>query len=107
MEVLPFIEANTPPGSAIGMTGGGNVGYFIRGRTIVNMDGLINSHEYFQAVQEGRAPIFLKQRGLDVVFANTRLMEQPPYFGQFTPYLQSYNSYGGKDLFYLLEAPKY
>src|SRR3990172_13312504 len=46
MEVLPYLEENAPPGSVIGMTGGGNVGYLIHDRTIVNMDGLINSNEY-------------------------------------------------------------
>jgi hypothetical protein len=33
---VPF-EQHTPSGAIIGMTGGGNVGYFIHGRTIVNM----------------------------------------------------------------------
>ena len=56
MEVLPFIEANTPPGDIIGMTGGGNTGYFIHDRTIVNMDGLINSYDYFHALQNREAP---------------------------------------------------
>lgn len=107
MEVLPFLEENTPENAVIGMTGGGNVGYFIRNRTIVNMDGLINSPEYFKAVQAGTAAIFLKERGVMVVFANPRLLEYPPYYGQFAPYLQSYATHGGKDLLYLLEKPKY
>ena len=49
MEAATFIETHTEPGSLVGMTGGGNVGYFIQDRTIVNMDGLINSYPYFQA----------------------------------------------------------
>ncbi len=32
----------TEPGSLIGSTGGGVLGYFTQGRTIVNLDGLIN-----------------------------------------------------------------
>ncbi len=107
MEVLPAIEEMTPPGSIIGMTGGGNVGYFIHDRTIVNMDGLINSYEYFQALQKGQAAIYLKQRGMDIVFANPALLSLPPYYGQFAPYLWSYGSYGGKDFLYLLDKPKY
>jgi hypothetical protein len=107
MEVLPFIEEATPAGSVIGMTGGGNVGYFIQDRTIVNMDGLINSYEYFQALKNGEAATYLKQNGMDIVFANPGLLTLPPYFGQFNPYLESYGAYGGKDFLYLLEKPKY
>ncbi len=107
MEVLPFIEANTPPGSIIGMTGGGNAGYFIRDRTIVNMDGLINSYDYFHALQNGEAPIYLSQHGTTIIFANPGLLSLPPYNGQFAPYLENYNEYGGKKFMYLLEKPKY
>jgi hypothetical protein len=107
MEVIPYLEENTPPGALIGMTGGGNVGYFIHDRTIVNMDGLINSYDYFKAVQNGSAQMYLYERGMKLVFANPRLLVLPPYNRQFTPYLESYSVYGGKDLMYLLEEPKY
>jgi hypothetical protein len=107
MEVLPYLEANTPPGSVIGMTGGGNAGYFIHDRTIVNMDGLINSYEYFRALQNGEAPIYLAQHGIKIIFASPHLLVLPPYNGQFELYLESYNEYGGKKFMYLLEKPKY
>jgi hypothetical protein len=107
MDVLPFLENNTPPGSVIGMTGGGNVGYFIHDRTIVNMDGLINSYEYFQALKRGEAPVFLSQKGMDIIFANYGLLVLAPYNAQFAPYLERFNEYGGKALFYLLPEPKY
>jgi hypothetical protein len=107
MEVVKYLEDNTPPNSIIGMTGGGNVGYFIKDRTIVNMDGLINSYEYFKILQAGEAPLYLRERGMLILFANPRLLSIPPYFGQFAPYLERYNSYGGKDLLYLLAEPKY
>ncbi len=107
MEVVDYLEQNTPAGSVIGMTGGGNVGYFIQDRTIVNMDGLINSYEYFRALQNGEAPAYLREHEMTILFANPRLLEIPPYFGQFAPYLERYDSYGGKDLLYLLEEPKY
>ena len=105
-EVLPFLEQNTPPGSVIGMTGGGNVGYFIHDRTIVNMDGLINSNDYFQALQNREAPKYLHEHGMRIIFANAQLLQLPPYFGQFGRYLERYNVYGGKELLYLLEKPK-
>lgn len=107
MEVLEYLEENTLPGSIIGMTGGGNVGYLIRDRTIVNMDGLINSYEYFHALQNGTAPAFLHERGMTIIFANPQLLAVPPYNGQFAPYLERYSGYGGKGLLYLLEKPKY
>lgn len=107
MDVVRYLEENTAPDTVIGMTGGGNVGYFIKDRTIVNMDGLINSYEYFQALQNGTAAIYLQQHRMTTIFASPRLLAIPPYFGQFAPYLERFNSYGGKDLMYLLEEPKY
>jgi hypothetical protein len=104
---LPYLEENTPPGSIIGMTGGGNAGYYIHDRTIINLDGLINSYDYFRAFQNKEAPEFLRERGMTIVFANTHLIGLPPYFGQFDPYLESYSVYGGKSLLYLLEKRKY
>jgi hypothetical protein len=107
MEVLPYLEENTPPGSVIGMTGGGNAGYFIQDRTIVNMDGLINSYDYFRALQNGEAPTYLGQHGITIIFASPGLLTLPPYNGQFAPYLENYSEYGGKKLMYLLKEPKY
>jgi hypothetical protein len=83
MEILAVVEENTEPGSLIGMTGGGNLGYFIEDRTIVNMDGLINSYEYFQAHQAGKADEHLAVMGLDYVFVNPALLMDMPYKGEF------------------------
>jgi hypothetical protein len=107
MEVLPYLEENTPPGAVIGMTGGGNVAYFIKDRTIVNMDGLINSYDYFHALQDGTAAAYLHEHNLQIVFASPNLLDYPPYYGQFSPYLEAYSVYGGKSLMYLLKEPKY
>ena len=81
--IIPFLEANTEPGSLIGMTGGGNVGYLMPGRTIVNMDGLINSNAYFQAMQAGTGADYLYDTGLRYVFANPTILESNPYRGQY------------------------
>jgi hypothetical protein len=107
MEVLPFIEENTRPGEVIGMTGGGNAGYFIRDRTVVNMDGLISSVGYFEALKGGTAAEYLSQRGVKVIFANPGLLALPPYNGQFAPYLERYGEYYGKALLWLWPHPKY
>lgn len=107
MSVLPYLEENTPEGAIIGMTGGGNVGYFIRNRTIMNMDGLINSPQYFEAVKNRQAPKYLYDRGMRIIFASTNLLTFPPYYGQFDPYVSAYDTYFGKNLLYLLPEPKY
>lgn len=99
MDIPPLLEEHTAPGSIIGMTGGGNVGYFIHDRTIVNMDGLINSYPYFQALQAHRAGEYLEQIGLDYVLANPTILDQQPYKGQFNEYMDPLDvSYGGKRL---------
>jgi hypothetical protein len=102
MEVVPFLEARTQPGDVIGMTGGGNVGYFIHDRTIVNMDGLINSYDYFMALRDGRSADYLYETGMRYVFASPYLLKSAPYRGQFTGRLTPVVEWGGKELMQLL-----
>ena len=83
MEILAVVEENTEEGSLIGMTGGGNLGYFIENRTIVNMDGLINSYEYFQAHKDGCGDEYFAEMGLDYVFSNPDLLMDMPYMGEY------------------------
>jgi hypothetical protein len=84
------------------MTGGGNVGYLMPGRTIVNMDGLINSYEYFEALQAGTGADYLYDTGLRYVFANPTLLAANPYRGQYSDRLEVLVDWGGKDLLRLL-----
>jgi hypothetical protein len=103
MDMLPTLEGYTEEGAIIGMTGGGNAGYFIRGRTIVNMDGLINSYAYFQAMKAGKAGEYLAAIGLDYVFANHYIVTvSMPYVEQFTPeefiFVEGAPEYGRKEL---------
>ncbi len=97
IDVARFLEEHTPQGALIGMTGGGNVGYYIRGRTIVNMDGLINSPAYFEAFKQGKANDYMASIGLDYVFANPGILDGPPYRGEFQTG-KSIAPYGGKSL---------
>jgi hypothetical protein len=98
-DLAEFLEANTEPGSIIGFTGGGNAGYFVRDRAVINMDGLINSYEYFQLLQERKAGEYLANEGMDYILANSDLLNQFPYKGQFAPYIEWMEiRYGGKDL---------
>ena len=96
MDAVPFIESHTEPGSLIGMTGGGNAGYFIQDRAIINMDGLINSYDYFKALQAGTAADYLAANGMDYIFANPSLLEGAPYRGQFAGKYQMIDRFGGK-----------
>lgn len=94
-----FLEQHTEPGSVIGMTGGGNAGYFISDRTIINMDGLINSYEYFHLLQQGESGEYLAKIGMDYILANTEILGQLPYNGQYEDYYQLTDKrYGGKQL---------
>jgi hypothetical protein len=98
-DISSFLEQNTEPGSIIGMTGGGNAGYFIHDRTIVNMDGLINSYTYFQLLKEKQAGKYLADMGMNYVLANISILDSLPYRGQYQLFLEPTGlRYGGKDL---------
>lgn len=101
-DLVPFLEQHTPPGAIIGMTGGGNVGYFLHDRTIVNMDGLINSPAYFAALRSGTGSDMLYQDGMRYVFANRDILESNPYRGQYENRLVPIIDWGGKDVMKLL-----
>lgn len=103
MDVLTLLEQNTEPGAVIGMTGGGNVGYFIKDRTVVNMDGLINSYPYFKALQANQAPQYLFDNiGMDYIFANPYLLlSTAPYSYQFGGWIEEVPGlpfYGNKQI---------
>lgn len=107
MDIVPLLEERTEPGSIIGLTGGGNVGYFIQDRTVVNMDGLINSYDYFQALQTHTGGEYLQNIGLDYVLANPIILDQQPYKGQFNEYLKPLKIYyGGKQLMHFRTPPE-
>jgi len=86
MDTTPILEDFTEPGSLIGMTGGGNTGYYIHDRTIINMDGLINSYGYFLALKENQGGKYIENIGLDYIFANRYIITNSmPYRYQFDP----------------------
>jgi hypothetical protein len=98
------LERETPEGSIIGMTGGGETAYFIENRTIVNLDGLINSKAYFDALRSGTASQFLADMGMDYVFGNAyMLLESNPYRDIFTGRLRAVRQITGHDNFTLYE----
>jgi hypothetical protein len=93
----------------IGMTGGGNAGYFIKDRTIVNMDGLINSYPYFQALKKGEAGEYLQKAGVKYVFGSYYILtETMPYRPSLESQLEKIPgvpAYGRKELLRLVPKP--
>jgi hypothetical protein len=110
MDMLPILEGYTEPGAIIGMTGGGNAGYFIHDRTIVNMDGLINSYDYFQAVKEEKAADYLQKMGMKYVFGSyyilTVSMPYRPNLADRLEQMPNVPAYGNKELLHLLPKPQ-
>jgi len=95
-----FLEKRTTPGSLIGMTGGGTYAYFINDRTVVNLDGLINSNEYFESMKAGKGALFWDALGLDYVFATPYMVvEADPFKEMIGERLHPLVSGGGKTLY--------
>ncbi len=96
------LEALTPAGSIIGMTGGGTVSYFINDRTIVNLDGLMNSSEYLHAMQTNQATEFLDRLMLTFVNANEYMVtSSDPYMGFLKERLEKVGLIKGSESFTL------
>lgn len=95
------LEATTEPGAVIGSTGGGVLGYFVKDRTIVNLDGLINSYQYFQMLKNGRANEYLDKIGMDYVYANKYILtSSEPYERMFRNRLEYMDMVVGSALFH-------
>jgi hypothetical protein len=63
------------------------------------MDGLINSHEYFELLKEKEAGQYLADMGMNYVLANIQILDSLPYRGQYAEYLVKTGlRYGGKEL---------
>jgi hypothetical protein len=99
--IIPqMLEDLTPPGAVIGTPGGGTVSYFITNRTIVNLDGLMNSKEYFRALRKGDTSAHLRSVNLGYVYSNKyTLLETMPYQKVFTGCVSQVGSIYKKSLF--------
>ncbi len=94
------LENATPPGSRIGSTGGGTIAYFIHDRTIVNMDGLMNSYQYFQSMKSGQGGKALDAMGLNFVYGNKYVLtSSDPYFSLLHDRLKEIGDVSGSSLF--------
>ncbi len=82
---LDFLVQHTEKGATIGITGGGYLGYLLPDRTIVNLDGLINSTEYAALLRSGEADRYLNQIGLDYVFGREKMLTATEPYQYFLP----------------------
>ena len=79
-EEIQFMKSHTEPGDVIGMTGGGLTAYFIPDRTIVNLDGLINSADYFRKLQDGETTEYLLENNVKYIYGEELiLLDSDPY----------------------------
>lgn len=99
------LEQYTEPGALIGSTGGGSLAYFTRGRTIVNMDGLISSYPYFQMLKSGQGAKYFDTIGLDYVYGGEYVLRSSePYVEVFRGRLKPIELVAGSTLFRYLRG---
>ncbi len=102
LNLMHLLDDATPEGSIIGMTGGGMQAYFSTDRTIVNLDGLINSQEYYQSMLDGTTAEFLIDMKLDYVYGSPyMLLESDPYADIFKDRLSPIRVLDGNEGTYL------
>ena len=92
LDYARWVEAHTEPGSIVGATGAGSLGYFVKGRRVVGLDGLVGTAAYVQALEEGRMVEYWREKGLDYVLINKGLRQSPVYQG-LEPYLEGLDWY--------------
>ncbi len=93
------MEDATEPGSIVGSTGGGGIAYFVKDRVIVNLDGLMNSTEYYHMLQNGTAREYLDRIGMRYVYTGAMVINNSdPYF-QFKGRLERIREFPGITLF--------
>ena len=61
-----WIAAELPEGAVLASWDAGVVGYFAE-RPVVNLDGVVNSYEYYRATREGRVGAFLAEDGVGYI----------------------------------------
>lgn len=96
--VARLLEESTPPGAVIGTPGGGSLSYFIQNRTIVNLDGLMNSKEYFDALKLFDTHALMQRSNIQYILSNDyTITSSLPYSAIFnhciSPIKQIYGKY--------------
>lgn len=105
---VAWVEENIDKGTIIGQIGSGSAGYFWDNYTVVNLDGLINNHEYFQHLQAGTTADYILDMGVTFIVSSPFMVENAqPYANLFKDRLEltsdrSIYSEGGISAFRLL-----
>jgi len=99
-----MLEERTEPGALIGFTGGGTTAYFIHDRTIVNLDGLMNTKEYFEHLKKWQAAEYLDKIGLQYVVAREYVITKSEPYTQFEGRLEEISMIG-ENTFYRWRIP--
>jgi hypothetical protein len=81
-QVANEIREHTTPDDVIATIGSGTIGYFLVEYRIINMDGLINSADYFEHLKSGTVSQFLDEMGVDYVYGNDYLVTQARPYGE-------------------------
>ncbi len=91
---IEYIQANFEPGTVFALAGSGSWGYFNPDYTVFNMDGLINSLEYLEALKEGRGAEILANSGVQYIIGNPYIMTSTnPYGPMLEGHLEEYTKY--------------
>lgn len=79
--------------------------YFIHDRTIVNLDGLMNTSEYFHLLQAGRAAEYLDRINMQYVYAGALVITDSDPFFQFKDRLERLRDFPGISLYRWVKRP--
>lgn len=83
------IRSLLDPGTMIGLTGSGHTGYLLDDYPVVNLDGLVNNYEYFQALKSHTVVYYLTDIGLEYVIGSESIIFQSsPYKQNFKDHLE-------------------
>ncbi len=91
-----FLETTTKSTDIIGTPNAGALGY-LTDRTIVNIDGLVNSYEYLQAQKDGTDLIFLRKIGVNKFFFSKGSLLYEPYKTTYRNQLEIINVWKNKE----------
>lgn len=99
--IIPrMVEDQTGKGDVIGTPGGGTLSYFIEDRVIVNLDGLMNSKEYFDDLRRFDTNGFMNRMGIKYIYANEyAILNSAPYSRIFKDRLTLIDYVFGKSIF--------
>jgi len=95
-----LIEKFTPVNAVIATPGGGTLSYLIENRRIVNLDGLMNSREYFEELKSFDTGGFMARNNIQYIYANEiAVLSSPPYSTIFANHLEPISRVFGKTLY--------